>query len=219
MQRLLTTAAAVAIIAWGGAASAQTSTSNANSTANANTASQATGGAGGSSTASATNAATNAGNAQDIVFNSPATPTHTTTDVKSAPIVYAPALATTLTETCMGSTSAAGSGMGWGLSFGSTWEDKACERRLNADRVAGLFGDREAARAIMCEDHSVFEAFEKVGRPCPQSANYRPDALEFYPTQPSPSAPPQPPPSPPEAQAAPPPPPPLPPAPPKAPRG
>jgi hypothetical protein len=117
--------------------------------------------------------------------------------------VYAPALATTLTETCMGSSSAAGSGMGWGLSFGSTWEDKACERRLNADRVAGLFGDREAARAIMCGDKSVYDAFERVGRPCPGSPNYHVEQAEFYPTQPAPPPPPPPPPAPPTEQQAP----------------
>ena len=63
-------------------------------------------------------------------------------DVKSAPTVYAPALATTLTETCMGSTSGSGSGMGWGFSIGSTWTDKSCERRLNADRVAVERGEQ-----------------------------------------------------------------------------
>jgi hypothetical protein len=95
--------------------------------------------------------------------------------------------------------------MGWGLSFGSTWEDKACERRLNADRVAGLFGDREAARAIMCDDKMVFDAFEKVGRPCPQSPSYHAEQREFYPARPEDVPPPPPPPPPP----APPPPPPA----------
>ena len=147
--------------------------SKSNSNASANTASHAvaTGGAGGSSTA--TSGAANSSNAQDITFNSPATPTHTSADIKSAPTVYAPALATTLTETCMGSTTAAGSGMGWGLSIGSTWEDKGCTRRLNADRVAGLTGDREAARAILCDDPEVYTAYERVGRPCPQSPSYK----------------------------------------------
>jgi hypothetical protein len=167
-------------------------TSSSNSNASANTSSlsvskggNATGGAGGSSTA--TSGAANSSNAQDITFNSPATPTHTSADVKSAPTVYAPALATTLTETCMGSTSASGSGMGWGLSIGSTWEDKGCTRRLNADRVAGLTGDREAARAILCDDKEVYDAYERVGRPCPQSPEYKPLGPEsFVPAPPPP---------------------------------
>jgi hypothetical protein len=188
--------------ATGGAGGSSTSTSGGGSATSNAAGGNATGG---NSAATANPNANNAGNAQNITFNSPATPTHTSADIKSAPTVYAPALATTLTETCMGSSSAAGSGMGWGLSFGSTWEDKACERRLNADRVAGLFGDREAARAIMCGDRTVYEAFERVGRPCPGSPNYHPEQKEFYPASPADVPPPPPPPPPP--QAAPPPPP------------
>jgi hypothetical protein len=83
--------------------------------------------------------------------------------------------------------------MGWGFSIGSTWTDKSCERRLNADRVAGLTGSREAARAILCDDKEVYDAFERVGEPCPQSPEYKQLPPESY--VPAPPPPPPPPPA------------------------
>jgi hypothetical protein len=41
------------------------------------------------------------------------------------PAVVAPSLTTTLSETCMGSTSMGIAGAGFGISFGSTWKDEA----------------------------------------------------------------------------------------------
>jgi hypothetical protein len=97
----------------------------------------------------------------------------------------------------MGSTSGSGTGMGWGFSIGTTWRDPECVRRLNANAVASMFGDREAARSIMCDNKEVYAAFERVGRPCPQSPHYQQGQEEFYPTSPPPPAPPPPPPPPP----------------------
>jgi hypothetical protein len=140
--------------------------------------STATGGAGGSSSASggssqATNGSTTAANAQNITFNS-TSPSKTT--VRSAPTVYAPALTTTLTETCMGSSSAAGSGVGFGFSLGSTWHDKDCVRRLNAREMAQTLGDRDAARALLCEDDNVRKAYESIGQDCHMKVAYTPPA-------------------------------------------
>lgn len=81
------------------------------------------------------------------------------------PSVVAPGLATTLTETCMGSTSAGGSGAGFGFSFGTTWRDSACVRRLDARQMSG-FGDIATAREVMCDSDLVREAAKRVGRPC-----------------------------------------------------
>jgi hypothetical protein len=159
---------------------------------------------GGSSNAAANNAATNAGNAQSITLNSNI-PSHTTADVKTVAQVSAPALTTTLTDTCMGSTSMSGTGMGWGLSIGSTWEDHNCNRRLYAREVASLTGDREAARAVLCGDEMVRKAFEDVGRPCPTpQAAQGPGSYVPPPPPPPPNqylyaAPPPPPPPEPEA--------------------
>jgi hypothetical protein len=157
--------------------------------------SQATGGTSsavtGASTSNATNAASNAGNAQTTIFNSTAP-----NSVRTVPTTYAPALTTTLTETCMGSTSAGGSWLGGGISIGSTWEDKSCKRRLNARELAQTLGDREAARAVMCGDPDVADAYERLGRPCPKSPAYKSEiAAQYMPQLPTPPAPlpPQPP--------------------------
>ena len=81
------------------------------------------------------------------------------------PNVMAPSLTTTLTETCMGSTSFGGSGSGFGFSFGTTWRDSACVRRLDARQLAA-FQDMGTAREIMCASSIVREAAKRAGRPC-----------------------------------------------------
>jgi hypothetical protein len=131
--------------ATGGTSSATTGASTASSTANPN--------------------ANNAGNAQNITFNS-TTPSHT--KIESLPQVYAPALSTTLTETCMGSTSGGVSVMGFGGTLGTTWNDSQCVRRLNAREMAQTLGDRAAARALMCQDKDVAAAYAAVGQDCRQ---------------------------------------------------
>jgi len=84
---------------------------------------------------------------------------------KMVPNVMAPSLTTTLTETCMGSTSFGGSGSGFGFSFGTTWRDSACVRRLDSRQLAA-FNDMGTAREIMCASTIVREAAKRAGRPC-----------------------------------------------------
>ena len=142
---------------------ASTSTSNSGSTSISKTKSEATGGAGGSAMTGAASAA----NSQNLTVNNQATD-----KLMTVPQVYAPALTTTLTETCMGSSSGGASGMGWGVSLGTSWRDGECVRRLDAREVEQLLGDREAARAILCGGKDVYDAYQAVGRPCPQSPQY-----------------------------------------------
>ena len=78
---------------------------------------------------------------------------------------YAPALTTTLTETCMGSTSMGRGFSGGSFSFGTTWRDHACVRRLDAREIRS-YGDIQAAKEIMCDSDLVRDAFKRVGRPC-----------------------------------------------------
>ena len=98
-------------------------------------------------------------------------PTHTTTTVdgtqtiKNVPSAYAPALTTTLTETCMGSTSGGVSVAGFGVSAGSTWSDAECINRLNARELRAM-GENAAAKEVLCENPAVRAAFQKVGKPC-----------------------------------------------------
>jgi hypothetical protein len=125
----------------------------------------ATGGSatGGTSSATANPNASNAGNAQNITFNSTAPSKQT---LKTTPTVYAPALTTTLTETCMGSTSGGISVLGVGGTLGTTWNDTQCVRRLNAREMAQTLGDRDAARALLCQDKDVAAAYAAVGQSC-----------------------------------------------------
>jgi len=81
----------------------------------------------------------------------------------AVPTAVAPALTTTLSETCMGSTSAGASGSGFGLSFGSTWTDDECVRRLNAREVRSM-GFALAAKELMCDNDDVRAAFERTAK-------------------------------------------------------
>lgn len=65
----------------------------------------------------------------------------------------------------MGSTSVGGGFSGGSFSFGTTWRDSACVRRLDAREIK-TFGDIQAAKEIMCDSDLVREAFKRVGRPC-----------------------------------------------------
>lgn len=84
---------------------------------------------------------------------------------RSVPAAYAPGLATTLTETCMGSSSAGVGFSGFSASFGTTWRDSSCTRRLDA-RQLSAFGDLSTARELMCDSDKVRAAAKRAGRPC-----------------------------------------------------
>lgn len=92
---------------------------------------------------------------------------------RMVPAVMAPALTTTLTETCMGSTSV---GVGWsgaGFSFGTTWRDSACVRRLDARQISSIHPNFAiAAKELMCDSDAVFEAFKRAGLPCAPRDGY-----------------------------------------------
>jgi hypothetical protein len=68
----------------------------------------------------------------------------------------------------MGSTSAGAQGIGFGLSFGSTWVDTSCDMRYDAEalRAAGLAG---AARERLCQKPEIAKAMEDAGTPCKSS--------------------------------------------------
>lgn len=87
--------------------------------------------------------------------------------LKNVPAVTAPALTTTLTETCMGSTSVGGAVPGFGISFGTTWRDSACVRRLDARELNSL-GYKLGAKELMCDSDNVRAALKRAGTPCYQ---------------------------------------------------
>ena len=132
----------------------QTSLSGASSDQTQSTSSQASSNQSQSTTAQQ-------GNAQIINYNSPSKET-----IRSAPSIAAPALTTTLTETCMGSYTGGVSFIGGAVTGGGTVVDKACVRRLNARELAQTLGDRDAAKEVMCGDADVARAYKMIGRPC-----------------------------------------------------
>ena len=106
-----------------------------------------------------TSSSSQQGNSQGI------TTTNHGSDLSDAvPAVVAPSLTTTLSETCMGSTSMGVAGAGFGVSFGSTWKDEACVRRLDS-RELRSFGSglapndailfHFAAKERMCADPKI----------------------------------------------------------------
>ena len=94
--------------------------------------------------------------------------------VKNVPGVIAPALTTTMTETCMGSTSGGGAVAGFGITFGTTWRDSACVRRLDSREVRAI-GYQLGAKEMMCDSEKVREAMIRSGNPC---FNDLPSALQ-----------------------------------------
>lgn len=86
---------------------------------------------------------------------------------RMVPGAFAPALTTTLSETCHGSTSGGVGFSGFSISLGSTWRDSACIRRLDARQVAALHPNFVlAAKEIMCDSQQVRDAFLRAGMPC-----------------------------------------------------
>ena len=115
-------------------------------------------------------ASNNAGNAQNINFNS-STPSDTTQTIKNVPQVFAPGLAAAGSEVCLGSMSAGGSGAGFGLTIAGTFVDRECQLRLNA-RTLAVLGYPVAARETMCLDEGVRQAMLAAGTPCAADAYY-----------------------------------------------
>jgi len=66
---------------------------------------------------------------------------------------------------CMGSTSIGGSGLDFGLVFGTTWEDDTCQRLKLANAALAL-GQALTAFEIMCDDEKFRAAARRGGRMC-----------------------------------------------------
>jgi hypothetical protein len=88
-----------------------------------------------------------------------------TDTLKTAPSMVAPGLSTTLTDTCMGSSTGAASFLALGLSGGTTWKDEECIRRLNARQLASM-NELDAAKELMCGNPEINAVYAALGRPC-----------------------------------------------------
>jgi hypothetical protein len=92
-----------------------------------------------------------------------ATPAMADSDIVVAP---EPSQLVTGEDTCMGSSSIGGAGVGFGISIGTTWTDENCQRLKNARQLASL-GYSRAAIALVCLDEDVQLAMRAAGTPCP----------------------------------------------------
>lgn len=84
---------------------------------------------------------------------------------QNTPSVFAPGLTAAGIESCLGSASVGGSVAGFGLTFGSTREDRGCQLRLYA-RTLHAMGYRRAATQILCNDPEVMQALAYEGFAC-----------------------------------------------------
>lgn len=88
-----------------------------------------------------------------------------TKGTKNVPSAIAPGLSASGLS-CSGSASIGSSGGGWGLSFGMTKEDAACNAREDAKYIHGVTGSQGAAKERLCEQKLNREAFRRAGQPC-----------------------------------------------------
>ena len=84
---------------------------------------------------------------------------------QNTPAVFAPGLTAAGVESCLGSASMGGSVAGFGISFGSTTEDRGCQLRLYARTLYAL-GHKRAATQILCNDPQVMQALAYEGISC-----------------------------------------------------
>jgi hypothetical protein len=87
--------------------------------------------------------------------------TRQTGGLRNVPAVFAPGLASAGIETCLGSISAGGAGMGFGISFGSTVTDSNCNARLDS-RTLWSMGLKKAAVARLCLTPEIQRSMPEV---------------------------------------------------------
>lgn len=102
-------------------------------------------------------------NAGNNTGNSASTSNVNVVHERSASTSTAPAL-TSGDDTCMGSSSVGGQGVGFGFSVGSTWTDENCIRLKNA-RLLYNMGRAATAQMLMCQDEAVRAAAKATGDP------------------------------------------------------
>lgn len=120
-----------------------------------------------STSGSSSNAGSSAGANNNLTFNNPATVHNKQSgSVRTSVPGIAPNLVASAVGTCLGSAGAGIGLTGVGLSFGSTYPDKNCDRRMYSASLLAV-GQRNAATAILCKNLEVYQAFAAVGVNCP----------------------------------------------------
>jgi hypothetical protein len=85
-------------------------------------------------------------------------------------------------DTCMGSSSVGAQGMAFGVTVGTTWRDRNCQRLKNSRELSAM-GFNRAAVALLCVDDDVRDAMTTAGTPCP-GAQIQANASEAAPPAP-----------------------------------
>lgn len=119
----------------------------ANATAFAGSASDSTSGASSSSSSGDSLSSSSSGGNTQTINDSGERHYSGSYTVKNVPTAIAPSVYPT--APCMGSTSAGASGVGFGVSFGSSWTDDECGIRETARSFSGL-GLQEDAVIVLC---------------------------------------------------------------------
>jgi hypothetical protein len=92
--------------------------------------------------------------------------TSTTTVKSPPPTAVAPAITSINSDLCAVAASGAVQTQILGISIGSTFVDKNCER-LKISKTLFDMGMKVAAVSVMCQDERVFTAMMNAGTPCP----------------------------------------------------
>ena len=109
----------------------------------------------------------------------------TTTTVKSPPpTAVAPAITTLNNDLCAVAATGAVQTQILGISIGSTFVDKNCER-LKLSKTLFDMGMKVAAVAVMCQDERVFTAMMNAGTPCPVDGKIGEAAREIWDANPA----------------------------------
>ena len=106
--------------------------------------------------------------------------TESTTTVKSPPpTAVAPAITSINSDLCAVAASGAVQTQILGISIGSTFVDKNCER-LKISKTLFDMGMKVAAVSVMCQDERVFTAMLNAGTPCPVDGKIGEAAREIW---------------------------------------
>jgi hypothetical protein len=100
------------------------------------------------------------GNTSVTSSNTTQTPTETTSKIYTAPTMYAPGLVATGSDVCLGSASAAGSVLGFGIAAGGTLTDDNCILLKNSARLAQM-GFGNAALVLLMNDPKIAAAIKQ----------------------------------------------------------
>jgi hypothetical protein len=79
---------------------------------------------------------------------------------------YAPSVQVGGQDMCRSGVGAGGQGGAFGISLGGTVVDRNCEMLKLSREVAITLGDKETAKALLCQDDRVAQAYASAGKPC-----------------------------------------------------